>query len=243
MAKKAVVKRVWIDVGCIACDSCAIMCPDVFDVQEESCVIRPEAMHGEFTKARTDLIRDAAEECPVQVIKFETDEEEEPEDEELSRRGVITAAGVGWLAFGGAAAITCLGAGRFVLPNVLEEPDPTLSLGESSGFTAMSVGTVSDEFRSQGIWIVRLADRIVALSTACTHLGCLTNWMESERKFRCPCHGSAFLREGVNVEGPAPRALDRFRIWDTEGAVFVDRSRRFQYEKGEWNDSDSYLST
>ncbi|MEE9212307.1 MAG: Rieske 2Fe-2S domain-containing protein [Phycisphaeraceae bacterium] len=72
------VVKVWIAPGCIVCDACETDCPEVFDVQEENCVIRPEAQGPEFTKPLTPSIEVAAEGCPVDVIKFETIEVEGP---------------------------------------------------------------------------------------------------------------------------------------------------------------------
>lgn len=70
MIAKTVLK-VWIDTGCIVCDACQTTCPNVFDVQETSCTIRPEALTPEFLEPLSSLVLDAAEECPVQVIKIE----------------------------------------------------------------------------------------------------------------------------------------------------------------------------
>jgi len=43
-------------------------------------------------------------------------------------------------------------------------------------------------------------------------------------------------------EGPAPRPLERYRIaLADDGQILVDKSRIFQYEKGQWNDPDSFL--
>jgi cytochrome b6-f complex iron-sulfur subunit len=53
-------------------------------------------------------------------------------------------------------------------------------------------------------------DSVVALYGVCTHLGCLPKWVEANHRFECPCHGSKFELSGKYIEGPAPRALDRF---------------------------------
>jgi cytochrome b6-f complex iron-sulfur subunit len=73
-----VVTKVWIAPGCIVCDSCENDSPEVFDVQEETCVIRPAAQNAEFLKPLTPSVITAAEGCPVEVIKFETAEVEGP---------------------------------------------------------------------------------------------------------------------------------------------------------------------
>ena len=71
-----VVTKVWIAPGCIVCDACENDCPEVFDVQEETCIIRPPAMNAEFLKPLTPSIIIASEGCPVDVIKFDTVEVE-----------------------------------------------------------------------------------------------------------------------------------------------------------------------
>src|SRR5213082_854467 len=71
-----IITKVWIAPGCIVCDACENDCPEVFDVQEETCLIRPPAMNAEFLKPLTPSIKIAAEGCPVDVIKFETVEVE-----------------------------------------------------------------------------------------------------------------------------------------------------------------------
>ena len=78
--------------------------------------------------------------------------------------------------------------------------------------------------------------------TTCTHLGCTPNWLEAEQKFKCPCHGSGFRKTGINFEGPAPRPLERYRIGlADDGQVLVDKSAKFQGEKGEWANPESFL--
>src|SRR6267142_2323985 len=69
-----IVTKVWIAPGCIVCDSCENDCPEVFDVQEETCVIRPPALKADFVGGLTPSIIVAAEGCPVDVITFDLKE-------------------------------------------------------------------------------------------------------------------------------------------------------------------------
>jgi cytochrome b6-f complex iron-sulfur subunit len=137
-----------------------------------------------------------------------------------------------------------LGTVRFMFPNVLSEPPSSFKAGDASGYEE---NKVDDKFKEVGAWVVRHKDDqgrdiIYALSTTCTHLGCTPNWLESEKKFKCPCHGSGFKITGVNFEGPAPRPLERYAIKKTDdGQIVVDKSRKFQKELGQWDDTDSYV--
>jgi ferredoxin len=67
------IRRVWIEAGCIACKVCEDLAPDVFLVEgDDTCVIRPDAA-ARFGDLGDD-IEQAARDCPVEVIKFETDD-------------------------------------------------------------------------------------------------------------------------------------------------------------------------
>ena len=82
--------------------------------------------------------------------------------------------------------------------------------------------------------MVNLGDRVVAVSTICTHLGCIPNWLANDQKFKCPCHGSGFQVTGMNFEGPAPRPLERYRIYLDGEFVMVDKSMKFRQELNQW---------
>ncbi len=96
---------------------------------------------------------------------------------------------------------------------------PRFREGEFGGdFPLGSVaGLPSTEAAPQGdpigkFWLVNTEEGPRALYMVCTHLGCLYKWVEANRRFECPCHGSKFTREGEYIEGPAPRGLDQFVV-------------------------------
>lgn len=159
----------------------------------------------------------------------------------MDRRTFIKWLTLGWGAF--AAVVAGYGTLllRFFFPNVLFEPKQTFRAGFPDEY---EVGKVSERFKNKhGVWIVRDPGKMYALSTVCTHLGCTPNWLENENKFKCPCHGSGFYKTGINFEGPAPRPLERFKISLTDdGEILIDKTRKFQQEKGEWNDPESYVA-
>jgi cytochrome b6-f complex iron-sulfur subunit len=157
---------------------------------------------------------------------------------------IMSAFAAAWIAFTGTMIAMTLGTVRFLFPNVLSEPPTTFRAGDISNYEP---NKVDDKFKEVGAWVIRARDErnrdvIYALSTTCTHLGCTPNWLEGDKKFKCPCHGSGFRISGVNFEGPAPRPLERYAIRKTdEGQIIVDKSRKFQKELGQWEDVDSYL--
>ncbi len=368
MATKELVTKVWIEPGCIVCDACETACPEVFEVlhDDETCVIRPEALDIEFTKPLSDQIGEAAEECPVDVIKFETesvevpdeavaagaepvavgaDRAEEtvatPEEQVAKKDSALDAAakapstkaapakprelpiakepdpaiqalleattvrggraimerdaealsdtlhrlaklspdelppdgrfhrtlagsrqkksessrrewliGGAWATFAaGFFALPTAATLRFMMPNVLEQEEPKVRCGPLSKYAAMQSGDVNEDFKPVkpfGFWIIREEDRISALSIICTHLGCIPSWLPNDRKFKCPCHGSGFKPDGVNFEGPAPRPLERFKIYTEGDEVIVDRSKKFlamgPADTAVWNDPDAYVA-
>ncbi len=344
------VVKVWIAPGCIVCDACETDCPEVFEVQEETCIIRPEAATAEFTKPLTPSIKVAAEGCPVEVIKFETIEVEGPEpwagqEEEAAaapaggggaapraagpvipdgppdpkwaglldaaytsgsrsaggpvvelrparapaeaiaqalpedappdamqaamvgsgyarpdtsvverirmraghlmeaatatRREFNAALIVGWAAMI-ATTVTALGALQaFMVPKVIKEPPSTFRAGRVSEYPAD--GVYEQYKNTQNVWIIRRKGVLFALSTTCTHLGCIPNWLASDQKFKCPCHGSGFRADGVNFEGPAPRPLERVKIGLEGEFIVIDKATRYRQELGQWGQDGSEL--
>lgn len=129
---------------------------------------------------------------------------------------------------------------RMLFPRVTFEPPAAFKAGFPDDY---AVGEVSERWKKRyRVWIVRSEDGFYALSAKCTHLGCTPNWIETEEKFKCPCHGSGFYGSGVNFEGPAPRPLERFRIEIAEdGQLLIDRSRSYRQELGEWDSPEALL--
>jgi cytochrome b6-f complex iron-sulfur subunit len=170
-------------------------------------------------------------------------------EEDTDRRGFLSMAvgsfmAVGFTALSVTGGLFSLGLARFLFPNVLAEPPSRFKVGFKEGFPA---GKVETKYVAQyGVWVVNSdvggQQQIYALKTVCTHLGCTPNWLEAEQKFKCPCHGSGFYKDGVNFEGPAPRPLERYAIKIADdGQLEVDKSRAFQEELGQWNDPSSFV--
>lgn len=59
------VAKVWIEPGCIVCNACEDIYKEVFEVLADTCIIRPNAPLDDGLR-----MQEAAEACPVEVIKF-----------------------------------------------------------------------------------------------------------------------------------------------------------------------------
>ncbi len=69
---------------------------------------------------------------------------------------------------------------------------------------------------------------IIAMSAACTHMGCIVNWQDSDRKFHCPCHNGTFTEYGHvdNSNGnwgvQYLRSLPRLHTKVENGTIYVE---------------------
>ena len=163
-----------------------------------------------------------------------------PDGQAIPRRQFFISLALGWAAFAGAMGGLASVIGAFMVPRVDFTKIEVFKVGPPGNFPER---TVDESFKqSRKVWVVNDGSKIFAINSVCTHLGCTPNWMENERKFKCPCHGSGFYIEGINFEGPAPRPLERYAIsLGDDGQIKIDKSRKFQHEKGQWEDPDSYL--
>lgn len=157
------------------------------------------------------------------------------ENREQKRKGIWSRrdffSRMGWGSFGFFGLVTLFGFVRSAFPRVLFQPPTRFKAGHPQDFV---LGEVNEKFkRSQRTWIVKEQDGFYALFAKCTHLGCTPNWLPAENKFKCPCHGSGFYKDGTNFEGPAPRPLDRFKLELSEdGNLVVDKLRLYHMNAG-----------
>lgn len=62
------IRKVWVEEGCISCSLSVETCHEVFEMKDDG--VRVKDGITDFTPYE-ERIREAAEGCPVQVIKFE----------------------------------------------------------------------------------------------------------------------------------------------------------------------------
>ncbi|MFQ5700729.1 MAG: ubiquinol-cytochrome c reductase iron-sulfur subunit [Acidobacteriota bacterium] len=135
----------------------------------------------------------------------------------ITRRGFCQATGVS------ACAVATAGAGAltvdFLNPRVLFEPPTAFELGPPESFAVGDVVT-NEQHR---VFVIRTKEGFHALSSVCTHLGCITRFRPGEGIIACPCHGSHFDLAGDVTAGPAPRPLHWLEMKVTDrGSIQVD---------------------
>ncbi len=71
------------------------------------------------------------------------------------------------------------------------------------------------------VFVVKQGEQYNALSNICTHQGCEVDWVGTDSRFECPCHGSQFNLEGDNVAGPAPLPLATYATKVENGRLLI----------------------
>jgi Rieske Fe-S protein len=120
----------------------------------------------------------------------------------VSRRGLL-AGGIG------AAAAAAIGvAVGSALPHSSDQPATwTTLIGQGNGVwqavattEEIPIGGVKRFVTDAVVGFVRhTSEGYLALSGACTHMGCLLNWNAEARTFDCPCHGGRFTETGKSA--------------------------------------------
>ncbi len=143
--------------------------------------------------------------------------------ETITRRKFLVAAGNTAI---GIAAIGSFGVTLdFLFPKVSLEIPRRFKIGTLATIQSDSV-TFDPEHR---LFIFReKLGYFYTLSTVCTHLGCNLEWKATgvpghpEGIIMCPCHGSQFNKTGDVIRGPAPRSLDRYKMYLEDDKLIVD---------------------
>ena len=104
----SVIAKVWIEEDCITCDACQDICPEVFQLTDETsqivAAVRVDGvfdrniggsfLKADFGKEFADYIEEAAEACPVDIIKFEMTGAAAPAAEEVAAVAEVAPAAV-----------------------------------------------------------------------------------------------------------------------------------------------------
>ncbi len=135
-----------------------------------------------------------------------------------TRRDVLGMAAIGSavVAFAGA----LIGSLRLPMPSVFPESSAQVKIGPPEAF---AVGS-STHLTELKLWVFRDAQGLYAISSVCTHLGCIAGRDSETGRFMCPCHGSVFQADGAVAAGPAPSGLHwKAMTVAPDGQIVVDQ--------------------
>lgn len=112
----------------------------------------------------------------------------------------------------------------FSLFGMLKLPKAAVSASPAKKFNVTLPDALADgeAFVPPGrnVAVFRDSEGVYAISTVCTHLGCIVK--TSKEGFDCPCHGSGFTANGTVRKGPAPKPLPWLKVTNNGGAITVD---------------------
>ena len=123
---------------------------------------------------------------------------------QMNRRRFLT-----WLSsvgLFGSALVSAISNFVFITPRATYGQPSRFGVGKASDFAPGTRIALTD----QRVCIVREGDQIAAISTTCTHLGCIVG--VANTGFACPCHGSRFDQDGNVTGGPAPKPLPWYEV-------------------------------
>ena len=145
-------------------------------------------------------------------------------NKKLERRTFLALC-LGWCSAVFALGASVAAAGRFLVPNVLYEPDRRFKALRPEDYPEGA--TFMPNLR---VFLFRKGNSFRAASAVCTHLGCTVNL--AGNGFHCPCHGSVFDQSGVVVSGPAPSPLAWFELTiSRDGHLVIDTSQPVKPDK------------
>jgi Rieske Fe-S protein len=96
-------------------------------------------------------------------------------------------------------------------------PEKLIDAGPLSKYSADGL---YEGFHDLGFFVIRNGDKLIALSSYCTHRKCKLT-AERDHTFYCECHGSTFDPGGKVTQGPATRNLPVLPTISDKGHLFV----------------------
>jgi cytochrome b6-f complex iron-sulfur subunit len=141
--------------------------------------------------------------------------------EGVSRRDFLGLASIGAVVL---SSLTVLaGIFRMTKADVHYEESNKFKIGKPDDFPAGTFKKLDDK----KVFIFAEKDGLHAISSVCTHLGCIVH--AADGGFQCPCHGSKFNEAGKVVFGPAPRNLPWLEISrHVDGSIVVDKGKEIK---------------
>ena len=105
-------------------------------------------------------------------------------------------------------------------PRRLQASAQAIDVGPLSGLSPGQGRLVTGPH--QPFWVILAPNHeLVALPAVCTHLHCILEWDEANRRLVCPCHLGAFDLNGNVLSGPPPRPLGQLSVTVRGERIYV----------------------
>ena len=94
----------------------------------------------------------------------------------------------------------------------------------------LNVGTVAEiaqkpyfitTFNRKDVLIRKVSETWEAISLICSHKKCTVEYKADNEQFICPCHDGVYDKNGKVVSGPPPKALNRIKIEERDGNLWL----------------------
>ena len=103
-------------------------------------------------------------------------------------------------------------------PQPAAKPQETVETRDTRA--SMKRGAVGDYRKEGRFFLMADASGIYALTAICTHRGCTVGAPDADG-FDCPCHDSAYDRQGRVTQGPAQVALRHLKVREPRPGAFL----------------------
>lgn len=152
---------------------------------------------------------------------------------QISRRKVL--AFIGSDIFWSTISANLVSLGRDIVPNTPSNNSLIFNVGSFSDYSS---GVSVKYLSSHKVWIINDNEIIYALITSC----CNSEWLSETNNFICNCDGSTFNISGSSNDGLSAGAMERVKIEiGKDGQIIIDKSIKFSYEKGEFNNTQAFI--
>jgi len=121
---------------------------------------------------------------------------------------------------------------RFISPpNIPEATTNQVDAGQTNDPELMEKKFKIVRFGADPVLLIWAGeDDYRAFSATCTHLDCIVEYQDPQRRIFCYCHNGVYDLQGKNVGGPPPKPLDVYKVHverksaSMPGTIIVSRS-------------------
>ena len=91
-------------------------------------------------------------------------------------------------------------------------PDNTNLTIDLTASKYSNLGSEGGFVKEEGVIIINTGEGFIALSSICTHQGCMVSYDPGNDNLPCPCHGSVYSTSGSVLQGPAENPLKKYEL-------------------------------